>query len=310
MDTLKDALLDLTLGNGFVLFFQILGLIILVYFLFSSIWSLRSELIKEKGQQGNFPALGAVYMILSALFIFMFIANFDEFVESFSNVYNNLFSQKYGEESEFKFILDKNRESELSTNLSVIKFSLLLVLLGFSANFSKSFFTLNSLEFGVINGQKLVDTFKNKSIAIIEALLRFIIAFIFIVTETEISFLKISDKNIISEFNNFSFLTICLYSALILWLIIILKWTSIDNIEKWKKLSRNQFIFGLLTAIAFFFFSNLSINNIEIWTKYNTVLFILIIVLPSLLLVTLYRSEINRWKQMNSTNDNVNEEVN
>jgi len=227
--------------------FQIFSYLSILWFSIKSGKVIRRELKKEHFQQGVLPILAFVYMGFSIFYTYEFIKNFDEISSLNERVLRDYFA-------DFQF---------LNLNENVFKINLLtcLILSAFTFNFSKSFFSLNSLEFGYFNEVALKELFEqNKIKVILEGCVRLFIAYKFVTLEH-----LFSQENIISNQDPKKYLGeigqtgLWLYGSLVLWAIII-TYLSISKSKRlftwaWYVLTFIQFIFGVLLTYYFIFFS-------------------------------------------------------
>jgi hypothetical protein len=235
--------------------FQIVALISIGWFAVKSIIVIKRELRKEHFQQGVIPVLALVYMFFCVVFTFKFVGNFDEI-----NSLNERILRDYFDD--FKF---------LNINENVIYINLLtsLVLTAFTFNFAKSFFSLNSLEFGYFNEVKLKDLFSSNKLGVaLEAIFRFFIAFQFVSLEHIFSSDSITlNQDPLGYLKDVGNTGLWLYVLLILWLILV---TYLSRYKKqrlfkitWYILSFIQFIFGAIITYYFIFFSESAMQSGE-----------------------------------------------
>jgi hypothetical protein len=229
---------------------QLLTLVPLAFFTFKSIRVFYKESVSEHNQQGAIPILAVVYSIISVMYCYIFTKNFGTVIGITHYKILN--------------ILDYNDNQKYY--IFTIKLLTSTALLAFTFNFYKSLYTLNSLEFGVLNKKPLKSIFeKSNKKAIIEAILRFLIACIFIYLEKKLGTTNYNaQKPINNDAFNFSDPTFIyylgliisgLYFALFLWVLIFHK--GLDKKKeipiRWYKYTYIQFISGFVVGLLFVF---------------------------------------------------------
>jgi hypothetical protein len=141
----------------------------------------------------------------------------------------------------------------------------IFIFIAFVANFYKSFFTINSLEYGTFNNLKLKDIFASDKIKVfIEIILRVIIILLFILLESILIYFPTIGKEF--SFNLFGIIrlgeigffrliginTICLYSAMLIWLFYYWIFISKEKIAKgWYVTTLIQFLCGIIIGGCF-----------------------------------------------------------
>lgn len=237
-------------NNSWALTGQLITIIPLVWFSYKILKNFKDEIINEHNQQGAIPILAVIYTIISGCYCYNFIINFDSIIITNQSKILDVLN-----------VLDDSIFYMRAINLLTIS-----ALTAFTFNFIKSLYTLNSLEFGMLNNKALKEIFGyNKNKAIFEGFLRLIIAIIFIYIEkklgkTSLEILKpINSDALDFEDSNFFFsLGIwisSLYSSLFLWLIVLNKYldTKKSISKKWYRLSFYQFGCGLIIGLIFCF---------------------------------------------------------
>jgi hypothetical protein len=282
--------------------FQIVGLFFLVYFFILSFVALYKEFIIESKQQGTFPAIGFVYMLLSRLYIFLLIMNLDDIANIVSQKFIDLYSQKNGGTHLEDFVLSAKQIEEVTYYSNQIQNVLIVILTAFAINFSKAFFSLNSLEFGTLNGNHLKSIFNVKRVrSILEVLLRIIIAFIFIAIEKELSFTDYNaDKfKYIPFFQHISIQMGILYGLMLLWLAVIITITYKNKaFNSWNILNGVQFLLGIMLAYFFYKYSQMDISNLSDWNRDNSSWSIMAKFCAYTLIALIFISEFFRWSQL------------
>jgi len=218
-------------------------LLILLYFITRSAVIVIEGFKQEHKEQGIIPVLAYIYMGFCAYFTLLFIRNFGEITSANQDL--------------FKLAI----EGVANENFYLKMFNPVFacVLIAFTANFCKSFFTMNSLEFGFLNGKKYGKLFENKRLVLVlvDSALRLAAAYFFIQIEHTIS----SKTNYLNSFefiNNIGWQALQLYGCILLWLLF--NWMVLSNykiIEKsWYWWTLIQFFGGLLLGFALIFFGS------------------------------------------------------
>lgn len=231
--------------DDFSFYPQIFCFLILIYFTIRSIFVVIQGFKNEHKEQGIIPVLAYVYMLFSVFFTIRLILNFGEL----SLVNRNVLQ------------LSTDGISNNTFYLGWFNPVFACVLIAFTANFCKSFFTMNSLEFGFLNGMKYGTLFKNKSSIHIfmDSLFRLLAAFFFINIEHSIgSAANYSNANLFPFITNIGIQAILLYGCVLVWLLY--NWIFLSDytvIKKaWYTWTLFQFIGGLALGVSLLLFGS------------------------------------------------------
>jgi hypothetical protein len=247
--------------NYWALSSQIIAIIPFGWFTWHSVLLFIRGLRGEHAKQGSIPVLAFLYMVFSIWFTILFIRNFGE-IRDFN-------------ERQLLNILDHT--DSLFLYLLFLNILTSSILIAFTANFCKSFYTLNSLEFGILQDKELKEVFKlsdnnaageenknwlNKNKQYIEAFVRLVIACFFVFLEKMLATPKIEINAKGESFlTDLGLLTIGLYFFLLLWLRLYDRWFDKKDAntvrifpDSWYKNSYWQFGCGLLIGIFWVFF--------------------------------------------------------
>ncbi len=185
-------------------FCAIVTYISIFWFIFRLCQTLRKSWKKILSNEGNLPLLGFVYTLFTIYFIVSLAQNFDCIIESYQNVVNVAFS-------ECKDCLGDGVVLQLFTFLPITS-----ILVAFTFNISKSFYTITCLEFGFFQGvDRIGEILKSpttKFSSTINLILRGIGASLFVVIEQFLS--RIVDFR---EFETVSIFIFFLYLSIIIW---------------------------------------------------------------------------------------------
>lgn len=238
--------------NMWAFFPQLVTLIPLGWFTYKSIVVIKEEITGEHNQQGAIPILAFIYMLFAIYYILLFITHFGEYISLNNYTVRN--------------ILDYTDSQELY--LFGINLLSAVVLSALTFNFLKSFYTLNALEFGLVNKLSLKATFKsNKLKAWVEGIIRFGAAFLFIVIEKKFAF---SNSIELSESTGFLISIgkwiVALYLSTLLWLLLmnicLAKYDGANLFSKaWYTFSYIQFISGLVVGSILIWLGTLDITD-------------------------------------------------
>jgi hypothetical protein len=293
---LLKEVFSFTLGDVHSIVFvaQIVSLFALVYFLSKSYRRLYIDLNAAHGSH-NFPALGVAYTFLSAVFIFIFIGYFDEITEHYQKLLHFSYINYYTSKNLY---VDEIVQDDIQEARYWIALSLPFVLTAFAMNFSKSFSTLNSLELGLLNGQKIESLSLSKNRIHLERVLRVLIAFAFIAIEKEFSDWDHGGKlNFVGTFYSLSIEIAVLYLVLLIWLFVLFKPAHHQsNFKNWCYLAPVQFSMGLILSIVYFFFSSINETYILWWKKRLYISAISMITLSLLIITVVSALEFIRWR--------------
>jgi hypothetical protein len=269
---------SISLGDSYILLFQIICLIFLTYYLIKSLVILFYDIRIDKScTSKGFPALAIVYTLLSVLFILVYISSFDEILKIFDDGYTDIYKARAGCESFQDNELTFTEFKCLENYRIAIRFTLLSILTLLAVNFSKAFYTLNSLELNKIATKPLNEILENKIVRIrFERTTRLLIAFFFIIIEKSFFEMNLyknnSDllidlsklKEIILEF---SFLIFLLYFLLVVWIFKITCFLKGNNdFKTFSKQTPFQLLCGLGISFIFFIISILTVNNLFNWS--------------------------------------------
>jgi hypothetical protein len=269
--------------TGFVFIAQVISILLLIYFLGKS--------FRELKDVHSLPALGVIYMLLSAIFILIFIGYFGtttkDYLSWFEFNYRNYFNSK-------DRYVDEDRVADIQFYKFWMSIALIFVLSAFVINFSKAFSTLNSLELGVLNGEKLSElTLGNRRI-FFEGLLRVIIALVFIAIEKELADWNRGGKyDFVELFRFLGWVIAALYLFLLIWYLILRKnvWSR-PKFKVWRFLTPIQFAAGIVLALIYRFFSSINDENIPDWTRSFLAFVILMMVLATIIIGIVAATEI------------------
>ena len=199
-----------------------------------------SALLEEHKRFGAMPILGILYMLFSTLFIISFISNFGIIGEANARV--------------FRLTVEDGDHEVFYLDLFKIVYD--FVIIAFTSNFCKSFYTINSLEFGLLNGERYGLLFENqKALFISDTILRCFTAFFFIQIEHEISSGADFNKDLFDSIFWLGILTVFLYLSVLAWLYL-LKSASKRNPDKckldksWRFWTKVQFWGGLVFGLS------------------------------------------------------------
>lgn len=228
---------------------QLVCTIPLLYFGIKSILTFKKEIVSEHNQQGAIPILAIVYTLISCWYCFLFISNFDILFRLCQNKVTDQLS-----------VFDN---ASLHTNSILLLVSCSLV--AFSFNFSKSLYTLNCLEFGLINKYSLKEVFvKNNFKALLEGFIRIFISFLFIYLEkilgtSNYDNLKVTNIDVFiwqepTFLKDIGSIISILYLLLIIWVGIIFIFDKSKVIpRKWFYLNLIQFLSGIIVGLSILF---------------------------------------------------------
>jgi len=222
-----------------------------LYFIVKTIIVIFHETIQEKDNLSKryaIPVAAYTYMLFSIFFISFFIYNI--YKNDFLSVLSN-------------FIHLPNNHFYYNLFCSTTY----LVITAFVWNFSKSFFTINALEYGVVGLEEkgIKDKSDNPLVKntalIVEIIIRMIVATCFILAEQHLSiFFNECRSNceridLLCQIKIFAQYTIVLYMFLLIWLLyfkILFEKKSFKDVikEKWAL----QFCMGLLLSFLLFYF--------------------------------------------------------
>jgi len=194
--------------------------------------------------------------------------------------------------------------TELSKFINIPKYSFLLnnlfcstiymVIIAFVWNFSKSFFTINSLEYGVVQSKPIPKVTEKNMQIIIEVIIRVIGIICFFLAEQHLfNFFNQCDKdcneiNLLCRIDFFAKCTIVLYVSLLIW------WIYFNKIINNTKVSESlfnsehnkwalQFMFGLLLSFFLLYFGigHFKIGNLYLDDNWNVLLGCILFLVPS-----------------------------
>lgn len=283
MEHFLNKIRIINLGDSYLFYLQLICFSVLFYFfvksLFILFYDIRKQLKLESGNvyQKGFPALSLVYLLFSAFFIFFFITSFDEIVKIFINGYTLIYKARAGSESLLDSELSITELNCLENYRIAIKITLSIILSIFAINFSKAFFTLNSLEINKIGTLPLNEIFNNAKCYIrLERLIRFSIAVFFIIIEKQLyenEFMKenssflIDLKELKPILLSLSKMILILYMLLLTWIFLIRKFLKGNNLfAAYIKYTPFQLLSGLGIAIIFLVYSLVNVNNLFNWS--------------------------------------------
>ncbi|GHT39947.1 hypothetical protein FACS189437_04740 [Bacteroidia bacterium] len=251
--------------------FIIISVCGLAYFAIKTIVVILETLKEEINDPNTYalPLLGICYALVSIYFIFSFVIKSNEIV---------------------KCVLNNIDTGDINWLKSLISFSSYTVITAFVWNFSKAFFTINSLDFGELNAQKINHN-ADKKLVIPELLIRIIIALLFIYIEKSLYYEFAHSSKINHEsITEISFWIIFLYVGLISWnlwfqthfhLTNTLSVDSPCNSDNSFLLLLLQFMMGLLLGIFILCFG---IGNLFPSPLWNGILGTILYSLPAILL--------------------------
>lgn len=186
----------------------ILGFIGLVYFSIKSFVIFVKTIIEETTGNGDYiiPILGLAYAVFSIIFISLFIFHSKEL--------SNLVIESFGSSMKWEFAR------------RMVRASVYVVVIAFVWNFSKAFYTLNSVEFGELNSQSVSLRSQNESQdqifnnrlslilkSLIEVIIRILIAGLFIYIEKHLE-----NVQSIEKMEDLSVYITFLYFGLLVWI--------------------------------------------------------------------------------------------
>ena len=236
----------------------------------------KQETKKEEGKQGKgihvIPIAAYAYMLFSIVFISFFI--YDIYKYDFYFFINLL-----------KFI-DISNTNDIS--ISFLHSTIYLVIIAFVLNFSKSFFTINALEYGIVRSNPITqEKIEGKNMKlIIEVIIRVIAIICFILAEQQLFNFYHEDygySKLLCQIERFAQYTIILYVSLLIWVLyfnkIIYDKVSLKD-DKWAL----QFMFGLLLGFFLLYFGigHFEIGSWRLGNDWNIFWGCILYLLPSL----------------------------
>jgi len=220
---------------------QVVSILVLLRYVYKSSKVLKYGLKEEYKQHGILPVLGIVYLILSGYFIFTFIRFFNKIYTANSRA-----------------LLDSSQYYLENFNLidRIFDCSIILLLFGFTVNFSKAIYTMNSLEYGVlispVFGKNIYKQNKKREV-IIDVVIRLLIAVFFVLLENRLSNSDhLFEGNDLSSFVWTGIFSLALYLCALIWFFhntrLDRKTNKILN-GYWTVLTGVQFLSGLGISI-------------------------------------------------------------
>lgn len=261
--------LGLDTTNLWAIIPQCLTVLPIVWFFYKSIKVIKAEILAEHNAKGAVPILAFIYMVFAIIFTFIFVRNFGEIISYNNELMRNILANT-------KVITDYYEIYLLGMNSLTA-----VVLTAFIFNFFKSFFTLNALEFGLLNNISLKSIFNSSRFkAWLEGFLRFVIAFLFIAIEKELAFTDTVELHQTSNSDAFHFqgnnfiekigwMTIFLYGATIIWLFLMHVYMDKNEDKKnnfrgwWYTLSYSQYLSGFVVGLIFVWLGTMEIDDGE-----------------------------------------------
>lgn len=261
MDIISETLYDIGIQiyEPWVFIPQLLTVIPLWIYLYKSISVISKEIKSEHNQQGAVPILAFVYMLFSCYYVIHFILNFGAIISG----------------AEFHLRNANPQGENIQRNILFMKLLTVGALLAFTTNFFKSFYTLNSLEFGKLSQHTLKKIFNSDNTkAWVEGIFRLIIATLFIRLEkalansdtSSINAPKVGDVQYFQEptfLSDLGWIALPLYIFMGIWLLILNLYLDKTNSSKimpnyWYKWSGWQFCSGLIISGVFIYLGSLS----------------------------------------------------
>lgn len=253
--------LGLDTRNYWALSSQIIAFFPFVWFTWNSILLFIKGLRGEHAKQGSIPVLAFLYMIFSVWFTILFIRNFGEIRDFNEQQILNILSLT---DPSFWYLLFLNLLTAC-------------ILIAFTTNFCKSFYTLNSLEFGWLQNKELKEIFEldksnavnkgaknwlNRNKQYFEAVVRLVIASFFVFIEKHLATPKLEINRQGETFLiKLGLLTMGLYFFLLMWTYLYDKWFDKKELtndrafsKQWYKRLYWQFGCGFIIGLFLVFF--------------------------------------------------------